>query len=228
NEEKGRDGDRRSSPALRGGFMKFRALMLFVVFATTSLTYQEAFAVEAPQFPENVTFTTLQDGNTTNSLLLPFAIEGLTGDDEGNLYTTGRAFAHSSNGATSPNPPDPSPCPVWKIQITPGTLSASFTQIGSIPNPTNGSNPAAASCGPSGITFDSAKNIYVADSQQGGVVWKLTRQNDGTYVSPASIADAFAVGVPGTNGLAFDRNGNLWTGDGVTGKGRVWKIPPTG
>ena len=37
---------------------------------------------------------------------------------------------------------------------------------------------------------------------------------------------AFATGVPGTNGLAFDRDGNLWTGDGTTGQGRVWKISP--
>ena len=34
--------------------------------------------------------------------------------------------------------------------------------------------------------------------------------------------------MPGTNGLAFDRSGNLWTGDGTTGQGRVWKITPAG
>ena len=34
--------------------------------------------------------------------------------------------------------------------------------------------------------------------------------------------------MPGTNGLAFDWNGNLWTGDGTTGLGRVWKITPSG
>jgi sugar lactone lactonase YvrE len=201
--------------------------MLFSVLAIIALS-TPSHAANAPQFPANVTFTTLKDGNTTNSLLLPFAIEGLTGDDEGNLYTTGRAFAHSSNVATSPNPTDPSPCPVWKIQITPGTLSASFTQIGSIPNPTNASNPAAATCGPSGITFDSAKNLYAADSQNGGVIWKLTRNNNGSYTSPASMSDAFAVHVPGTNGIAFDKNGNLWTGDGTTGQGRVWKITGSG
>ena len=38
----------------------------------------------------------------------------------------------------------------------------------------------------------------------------------------------FASGVPGTNGLAFDWNGNLWTGDGTTGLGRVWRISPQG
>jgi hypothetical protein len=42
------------------------------------------------------------------------------------------------------------------------------------------------------------------------------------------LAVAFASGTPGTNGLAFDRDGNLWTGDGTTGVGRVWKIGPAG
>jgi sugar lactone lactonase YvrE len=34
--------------------------------------------------------------------------------------------------------------------------------------------------------------------------------------------------VPGTNGLAFDWNGNLWTGDGTTNQGRVWRVAPDG
>lgn len=46
-------------------------------------------------------------------------------------------------------------------------------------------------------------------------------------VSPPT-ANVFATGVPGTNGLAFDRHGNLWTGDGTTFQGRVWKISPLG
>ena len=41
-------------------------------------------------------------------------------------------------------------------------------------------------------------------------------------------ATIFATGVPGTNGLAFDPDGNLWTGDGTTGLGRVWKITGSG
>jgi hypothetical protein len=39
---------------------------------------------------------------------------------------------------------------------------------------------------------------------------------------------AFATNVPGTNGIAFDREGNLWTGDGTTGQGRVWRVSPAG
>jgi sugar lactone lactonase YvrE len=38
----------------------------------------------------------------------------------------------------------------------------------------------------------------------------------------------FAAGVPGANGLAFDRKGALWVSDGGTGQGRVWKVGADG
>jgi sugar lactone lactonase YvrE len=140
------------------------------------------------QFPDHATFTTLA---TT-----PLAIEGLTGDELGNLYTTGRAAA-------------PERCPVW--QIGPG---GGLLQIGSIAN-------VAPGCNPSGITRDRRGNFFIADANQGGVIWKLTSAN----MNPSS---PFVTGVPGTNGLAFDRHDNLWTGDGTTGQGRVWRITPDG
>jgi sugar lactone lactonase YvrE len=87
--------------------------------------------------------------------------------------------------------------------------------VGFIPNP--------AACNPSGITFDAHGDLYVADAASGGVVWRL---NPDAAVPPT--ATAFATGVPGTNGLAFDRDGNLWTGDGTSGQGRVWRIGSTG
>jgi len=143
-------------------------------------------------FPEPATFTTLS--------ITTLAIEGLTGDAAGNLYTTGRAAS-------------PTPCPVWQIDSN-GTPPVTPLQIGSIPN-----SPGA--CNPSGITFDRHGNLYIADANLGGVIWKLTSAD----INPTV---AFATGVPGTNGLAFDRDGNLWTGDGTTGQGRVWKIGPSG
>ena len=147
----------------------------------------------ADELPGEASFTTL--------IVTPYAIEGLTGDARGNLYTTGRA-------------PSPDPCPVWKIDAS----SPALVQAGAIPN-----SPGA--CNPSGITFDAYGNLYVADANMGGVVWQLTRNADGTFNSPTT---PFASGVPGTNGLAFDRDGNLWTGDGTTGQGRVWRIAPAG
>jgi sugar lactone lactonase YvrE len=142
------------------------------------------------RFPKDATFTTL--------IVTPLAIEGLTGDRAGNLYTTGRAAS-------------PAPCPVWKISVA----SPALVTVGFIPNP--------AACNPSGIAFDEAGNLYVADAAGTGQVWTLTPSE-----TTPPLATAFATGVPGTNGLAFDRRGNLWTGDGTTGQGRIWKITPSG
>ena len=150
----------------------------------------------SPGLPRNVSFTTLA--------ITPFAIEGLTGDADGNLYTTGRATPAAADN----------PCPVWRIKPD-GTL----VPVGSIPNA-----PAPNACNPSGITFDALGNLYVADAANGGVVWKLARKTDGSFQDGV----AFATNVPGTNGLAFDRDGNLWTGDGTTGQGRVWRVSPGG
>jgi sugar lactone lactonase YvrE len=41
-------------------------------------------------------------------------------------------------------------------------------------------------------------------------------------------ATEFASGVPGANGLAFDRRGDLWVSDGTTGQGRVWRVDSSG
>jgi sugar lactone lactonase YvrE len=141
------------------------------------------------RFTQNATFETLA--------ITPLAIEGLTGDEHGNPYTTGRA------------PLTEDRCPLW--QINPG---GAMLQVGSIGN-------AVPGCGPSGITRDRDGSFYIADSNQGGVIWKLTAAN----LNPSS---PFVTGVPGTNGVAFDRHGNLWTGDGTTGRGRVWKTTPNG
>lgn len=155
-----------------------------------------AIADHPRQFPGDATFTTL--------ITTPLAIEGLTGDRRGNLYTTGRA-------------PVPTRCPIWRISVE----SPALVEVGSIPN-----SPTA--CNPSGITYDAYGNLYIADANLGGVVWRLAADGSGGFTSPATNTDTFASGVPGTNGLAFDRDGNLWTGDGTTGQGRVWRIGPAG
>jgi sugar lactone lactonase YvrE len=140
--------------------------------------------------PRNASFTT--------QAITPLAIEGLTADDAGSLYTTGRELIADT-------------CPVWKF------TGSTRTTVGFIPN------PATARCNPSGIEFDSNGDLYIADGGPAATVWKLTPN----AVTPP-LAVAFATGVPGTNGLAFDGDGNLWTGDGTTGLGRVWKIQSAG
>jgi sugar lactone lactonase YvrE len=97
-------------------------------------------------------------------------------------------------------------CPVWRLSGTSGPE----TLVGSVPAP----------CSPSGLTFDRSGRLYVADTDR---IWALTPSS----ASPPT-ATVFATGVPGTNGIAFDRQGNLWTGDGTTGQGRVWRITSSG
>lgn len=98
------------------------------------------------------------------------------------------------------------PCPVWRINLA----SPSLVVVGFIPDP----------CSPSGLAFNSSGQLFVVD-------------NDRIYAfSPSASAPptarVFASGVPGTNGVAFDRLGNAWTGDGTTGQGRVWRVGASG
>jgi len=141
---------------------------------------------DGARFPRDATFSTL--------VLTPFPIEGLTGDDAGNLYTTGR--------------PAGQPCPVWRAAAN--DPNPALITVGFVPAP----------CSPSGIAFDASGDLFMADADK---VWRLTPN-----AATPPTATVYATGVPGTNGLAFDRGGNLWTGDGTTGQGRVWKIPPGG
>jgi sugar lactone lactonase YvrE len=140
-----------------------------------------------------------KDATFTTLITTPRAIEGLTGDNYRNLYT---------GGSGAPR------CPVWQINIDkPDLIPVGFV----VPTP-----PAPTNCAFTGIAFDEAGNLYVADGAAGVIYFfNPNAQNPPT-------ADIFAQGVPGTNGLAFDRRGNLWTGDGTTGLGRVWKIASSG
>ena len=100
------------------------------------------------------------------------------------------------------------PCPIWQINLHKPTL----TVVGNI-------TPGGGNCAFSGITFDAAGNLYQADGTAGRI-YKVVKPN----AKNPPDATIFASGVPGTNGLAFDADGNLWTGGGITGLGRVWKI----
>lgn len=164
--------------------------------AKWSVTLVLAFALiwvgsfaRSDDLPKNVDFETLAT--------FPFSVEGLTGDANGNLYTTER-------GGTS--------CLVKRV-----TVAIKPTQVevvGNIPTP----------CSPTGLAFDKNGFLFIADPPD---IFKLNPIPSGA--GPGPTATLFVSGsVPGTNGLAFDRHGNLWTSDGTTGQGRVWKITPAG
>jgi len=154
------------------------------------LVCPSAWAADGP-LPQDPTFTTL--------VTTPLPIEGMTGDNQGNLYTTGRRGAG-----------DLANCPVWRVSAA--DPSPQRVEVGFVPP--IGTTP----CSPSGIAFNAAGDLFISD---GSRIHTLTPN---AFTKPT--ATVYATDVPGTNGLAFDRGGNLWTGDGTTGQGRVWKIPP--
>lgn len=158
---------------------------------TALLAAVPAWADEAAPLPRDASFSTL--------VTTPLAIEGLTGDRAGNLYTAGR---NAGAGVA---------CPVWRIALA----SVTPVVVGLIPAPS-----AAGQCSPSGLAFGPDGRLYVSEAD------KVFAFAPAAAAPPT--ATVFASGVPGTNGLAFDRRGALWTGDGTTGLGRVWKIESNG
>jgi sugar lactone lactonase YvrE len=139
--------------------------------------------------------------NVTFSTLIttPLVIEGMTNDNRGNLYVPGRTAGAGVN------------CPVWRIDID----NPALVPVGFIPPPSP-----TGQCSPSGLAFDRAGRLYVTEAD------KIYRFVPDAAVPP--LATQFATGVPGANGVAFDEGGNLWTGDGTTGQGRVWRIDVSG
>ena len=170
--------------------MNAKCLKALLIALLICFGWSIAWSAQSP-FPANATFATL----TTT----PLAIEGLTGDNSGNLYTVGR---NAGNGV---------PCPVWEINIANPLLVI----VGNIPAPSS-----TTQCAPLGLAFNAAGDLFVADG------------NRISFLTPNAVtrptASVYATGVPGTNGVAFDHDGNLWTGDGGTGLGRVWKITAPG
>lgn len=135
------------------------------------------------------TFTTL--------VTTPRSIEGLTGDNVGNLLIAASGVA---------------PCPIWQVNLG----SPSLVLVGSIPA------SLITTCNARGLAFNLDGGLFILD-QSVGKVFRVVP-------NPSSPPDAtlFAAGVPGANGLAFDRQGNVWVSDGNAAQGRVWKITGPG
>ena len=78
---------------------------------TLSLVSGFSLTATADPFPKAPTFSTL--------VTTPLAIEGLTGDDRGNLYAAARLAGTDK------------PCPVWRVDIE----SPALVVVGTIPAP---------------------------------------------------------------------------------------------
>jgi sugar lactone lactonase YvrE len=170
-----------------------RAFLMCAVAAVTALVVVGA-ASTASREPQQAAPTTW-----TTVLKSPLGIEGLTGDDDGNLYVAARGGA--------------SGCPVWRVDAA-GPANQTPVVVGSVAPP----------CGPSGLTFDSAGRLYITGAGATGDAIAVLTPND----SAPPVATIFATGTPGANGLAFDRDGNLYASDGGTNQGRVFRVGPGG
>ena len=90
--------------------------------ALLTIGMAQAHEGQAPLVPAGAVLTTL--------VSTALAIEGLTGDSQGNLYTTGR------------QPPAGQPCPVWRLSLA----SVTPVVVGMVPAPS-----ATGQCSPSDI-----------------------------------------------------------------------------
>ncbi|MBI4523349.1 MAG: SMP-30/gluconolactonase/LRE family protein [Deltaproteobacteria bacterium] len=174
------------------------ALLFVFVLA---LGWSLASADDPPQFPQGARFTTL--------VKTEFEVEGLTAGTSGNLYTAGRQVTNTQA------------CPVY--QIDPGNPVEPPPTVGLIPDP---DGAGANRCNPAGIAFNNAGDLFVADSGAAATVYFFPAGTLSDTAPP--MANIFATGVPGVNGIAFDRDDNLWASDGTTAQGRVWKIASCG
>jgi sugar lactone lactonase YvrE len=141
----------------------------------------------------------------TTLITIPGRVPGLTGDNHGNLYTI-------AQGTRS--------CAVWQINLH----KPSLIPVGFI-DPAVG-NPAAVDCGFSGIAFNQNGDLFVEEGGGAGLGFIYTFRPSARNPPIATIF-ASGVGARG-NGIAFDKEGNLWVSDGATGQGKVWKIAPGG
>jgi sugar lactone lactonase YvrE len=163
-------------------------VVVFSLLLSTSFS-TSAWSADEEAFAPDATFTTVA---TT-----PLGIEGLTGDDQGNLYVGARIGVAGQA------------CPVYRIAID----SPALVVVGLVPPVSE-----TALCSPLGVAFDASGKLFAADS---GNIYSFVPSAEAP-----PVADLFATGLPGANGIAFDRLGNLFVSDGGTTQGRVWKVTP--
>jgi streptogramin lyase len=132
----------------------------------------------------------------------PIAIEGLTLDDDGNLYLPQRGGAAG--------------CSIVRIDAEGGANQPGVT-VAKVNPP----------CNPAGLAFGPDGRLYVTGFGATGDQIGVVSPSDANPADPP-VATLFATGTPGANGVAFDEDGNLYASDGGTAQGRVFRVGPAG
>jgi sugar lactone lactonase YvrE len=129
----------------------------------------------------------------------PISIEGLTVDDDGNLYVPQRGGAAG--------------CSIVRLDAEGGADQAGVVVARMNPP-----------CNPAGIAFGHDGRLYLTGFGASGDEIGVVRPN----AAAPPVATGFATGTPGANGVAFDEDGNLYVSDGGTAQGRVFRVGPGG
>ncbi len=151
----------------------------------------------------------MQAGNPTVSILVDLdpssaertvIVENITADRDGILFTSDRV----TGNVLRVDPKSPNPVVVGKVEsrTTDGKkVDATFA----------------------GIAFDTKGDLYIAAAPFSEVV--RIKAADLNAAKPG-IAQTFATGVPGANGIAFDSQGTLFVSGGASGI--VYSVGPNG
>ena len=151
----------------------------------------------------------MQGGNPTVSILVDLdpssadrtvIVENITADRDGILFTSDRV----TGNVLRVDPKSPTPVVVGKVES----------------RSTDGKKVDATSAG---IAFDTKGDLYIAAAPFSEVV--RIKAADLNAAKPG-IAQMFATGVPGANGIAFDSQGTLFVSGGASGI--VYSVGPNG
>src|SRR2546427_797721 len=173
-------------------------------------------------FPRPATFRTL--------VTTPLAIEGLTADEEGRLYTVGRAGVAGSPGPVWRIAPDGTVSEVFRIPpmrnstALGGNLSGDGVgrQARTFPPGTLANTMGGQDLVANGLAFDVNGDLLVADTAR-GALWKVAFDAEGDIRTPRGCDPTLAADtlclealwaadprLEGADGIALDRAGNVW------------------